>query len=297
MPDHTRTVPDFAAARSYVLDRLERELSPRLVYHSVVHTRDDILPALERLAEREGITDEHELVVLRTAGLYHDIGFTETYAGHEIASIRIAAETLPGFGYSQAQIEQICHLIEATEMPQNPDSRLAKLLADADLDILGREDFLIRNRDLYRELADMGKDFTLTEWCSSQLTLLQTHRYFTRAATELRQAGKEQNMARLQDQLAGSSNPDSPATGKASTGEKIEDILARIPLFTTLPKEELAHLGKSLQLSEYPVPTLLFREGDHGDFMYLVIEGFIEIFKALGTPDERRIGLRGSGEY
>ena len=42
--------PDFKRARQYALERLERELPPTLIYHSLAHTRDDVVPAAERLA-------------------------------------------------------------------------------------------------------------------------------------------------------------------------------------------------------------------------------------------------------
>src|SRR5690242_17751567 len=50
--------PDFARAHAYALARLERELSPALCYHSVAHTRDDVVVAAERLAALEGVDGE-----------------------------------------------------------------------------------------------------------------------------------------------------------------------------------------------------------------------------------------------
>ncbi|MDE3090579.1 MAG: SpoIIE family protein phosphatase [Chloroflexota bacterium] len=43
--------------------------------------------------------------------------------------------------------------------------------------------------------------------------------------------------------------------------------------------------------------TILFREGEYGDRFFVVVEGEIEIIKALGTADERLIAVRKSGEY
>jgi serine phosphatase RsbU (regulator of sigma subunit) len=42
---------------------------------------------------------------------------------------------------------------------------------------------------------------------------------------------------------------------------------------------------------------VLFSEGDRGDRFYIVLSGQIAIIKALGTEDERLLGLRGSGEF
>ena len=42
---------DFEAAKKYAIDRLKRELSPLLVYHSLWHTTDDVVLAAIRLAD------------------------------------------------------------------------------------------------------------------------------------------------------------------------------------------------------------------------------------------------------
>lgn len=52
------TRPDFEQAKLYAMQRLEAELPPQRVYHNVAHTRDDVVPAAERLAVMEGISGE-----------------------------------------------------------------------------------------------------------------------------------------------------------------------------------------------------------------------------------------------
>lgn len=189
--------PDYERARQYVLKRLAQELPPQFCYHGAAHTSDDVLPALERLAKLEQVTDDSDLLLLRTAAIYHDTGFVEVYEDHEEASCRIAAETLPGFGYSPGQIEQICQMIQATKLPQAPETYLAMLLADADLDILGREDFLARNKDLFEEHVFVGTGVSLLVWYESQIRFMRQHHYFTNAAVHLRASGKEQNLQKM----------------------------------------------------------------------------------------------------
>jgi uncharacterized protein len=109
------TPPDFERARQYALERLERELAASLTYHSLAHTRDEVVPATERLAAMEGVTGE-PLLLLRTAAYFHDLGFVERRSGHEVASAQIAEQVLPGFGYSLAQIQAIRGMILATEI-------------------------------------------------------------------------------------------------------------------------------------------------------------------------------------
>jgi serine phosphatase RsbU (regulator of sigma subunit) len=75
------------------------------------------------------------------------------------------------------------------------------------------------------------------------------------------------------------------------------DILQRIPLFASLPADEIAHVGRALIERHYEAGAVLFREGDAGDCLCLIMEGQIEVVKALGTPDERVIAARGAGDY
>lgn len=195
------TQPDFEQAKHHALARLERELSPHLFYHSIGHTRDDVLPAVERLATLEGVTAEDRLLLL-TAALYHDLGFIEQYADNEAIGVRIAADVLPRFGYTPAHLRVIAGLILATKLPQSPRTRLEEIIADADLDVLGRDDFMLRNQALRDELAAYGCPATDEGWYSYQLQFVQAHRYFTAAAQNLRSAQKTQNVEGLTALLA-----------------------------------------------------------------------------------------------
>ncbi|MBS1966517.1 MAG: phosphohydrolase [Chloroflexi bacterium SZAS-1] len=195
------TTPDFEQARHYALYRLSCELSPALVYHSLAHTCNEVVPAAERFGALTHLSTE-ELCLLRTAAYYHDIGFVACYAGHEEASVGIARAILPTFGYAPTQINSIAQLIMATKLPQAPSCPLAQLLADADLDVLGRDDFLERNQALRAELASYGGVMTDEGWYANQLKFVRNHRYWTPVAARLRNAGKRRNLIRLQEQLA-----------------------------------------------------------------------------------------------
>jgi uncharacterized protein len=188
---------NFEQARKYAADRLERELSPRLHYHRMSHTTEEVVPAVERLAQMEGVKGE-ALELLLTAAWFHDLGYTEQPLYHELISARIASQELPGFGYKIDQIEIIRWAILATALPQSPTTLMERILVDADLDVLGRETFSIRSEDLRRELAEFGRDYTNAEWHASQLKFLMSHNYFTESAHLLRDAGKQKNITELQ---------------------------------------------------------------------------------------------------
>jgi uncharacterized protein len=186
----------FEQAANYARDRLERELPPTLYYHGPFHTRDEVVPAVKTLADMEGIEGESLSLVL-TAAWFHDLGFVERAVLHELIGVRIAQEVLPGFKYSKKQIEVVRWAILATALPQEPRTQLDKILADADLDVLGREDFLQRNRDLRRELEAMGKTSTDAKWYGGQLKFIREHSYFTESAHLLRDAQKAINIEAL----------------------------------------------------------------------------------------------------
>lgn len=76
-----------------------------------------------------------------------------------------------------------------------------------------------------------------------------------------------------------------------------EKLLARTPLFSGLPEDEISKLTETLRVLEVPPETVLFQEGEVGDRFYIIIQGQIEVIKAIGTPEERLIGVRGSGEF
>lgn len=73
--------------------------------------------------------------------------------------------------------------------------------------------------------------------------------------------------------------------------------LAQVPLFATLPTHELEALALRLRERVFQAGSDLVREGERGDQFYLILAGQLEVVKAVGTPDERLVGLRGPGEY
>jgi uncharacterized protein len=184
---------NFEHARAYALQRLERELPAVLTYHSLGHTRDDVAPATLRLAAIAGVSGEQRML-LHTAAYYHDIGFVMQRFDHEMVGARIAAETLPSFGYSPEQIEIIHGMIMATKLPQSPRTLLEQLMADADLDALGRTDFMTRNQALRDELAAYGAHWDDLAWAREQLCFVGSHQYWTEAARQVRGEQKRRNL-------------------------------------------------------------------------------------------------------
>lgn len=191
----------FEKAKQYALDRLTWELSPGLSYHSLKHTLLEVIPAIETIAAGEGVRGE-DLLLLYTAAWFHDLGFIEVRTGHEAVAAHLAKTVLPGFGYTADQIQLISNIIQATVIPQNPTTLLEKIMADADLDVLGRDIFWERNADLRQEFAFFGTILSDTIWYTDQLRFLETHTYHTPTARKLRDTGRQKNITLLKKALA-----------------------------------------------------------------------------------------------
>src|SRR5690349_4358523 len=117
---------DYRAAKDFILTKLRNELSDQLRYHGIHHTLDVLKMAAE-ICESEGV-DGHNLILVKTAALFHDSGFIQNkHAGHEAVGCTLVRENLPGFGYSTADIETICGMIMATKIPQTPNNILEEI--------------------------------------------------------------------------------------------------------------------------------------------------------------------------
>lgn len=189
----------FQNAKQFALEKLKGELSENLVYHSVEHTLD-VVKAAKALGEMEGLQNS-DMLLLEIAALYHDIGFIESYEDHEDHSIKIAREVLPNFGFSKEEIEIITSAIQATKIPQKPLNRIGEVLADSDLDNLGREDVFVIGQRIHSELSRYGRTLTLIEWYEEQMSFFKTHRYFTKSALKIREAKKQENIRELENFL------------------------------------------------------------------------------------------------
>ena len=190
---------DQQAAETYILGRLRDGLPAHRSYHSHDHTLDVYRTAIT-IALAEGVGGE-DMDLLKTAALFHDSGFLIQDNEHEQGSCMIAREALPGFGYTDAQIDRICVMIMATRIPQDPVNELSRILCDADLDYLGRPDFFRIGATLFSEFKHYGVLTTEREWNELQVRFLEKHRYFPRRSRLVREPVKRRHLAAVIDQL------------------------------------------------------------------------------------------------
>ena len=186
----------FTDIQEIVLDKLEKELPHYLFYHNVKHTVD-VVTEVELIGWGEGCSDE-EILLLKTAALFHDVGHTVAYDNHEHHGTVIVREMLPKFNYSTDQIEKICSVIMSTQLPPKPTNLLESIICDSDLDYLGRSDFIPVSNTLYEELKAQNKMGSLNDWNKIQVRFISGHQYFTNTARSLREVNKQLQIERIQ---------------------------------------------------------------------------------------------------
>ena len=187
----------YDKVHTFLLHKLQNELPTFLTYHNAVHTQS-VIDSVEQLAIAEKIQGD-DLILLKTAALFHDAGFLHVHHAHshEERSCRFAEKLLPNYGYSHEQIDEICQLIMATRMPQNPSDHLGQILCDADLYYLGTEQYASTADKLYKEFKKDGQVKTPSEWLLKQVEFLDSHHYFTQTAINEREPQKQKNLAVL----------------------------------------------------------------------------------------------------
>lgn len=185
----------FTDIQEIILDKLEMDLPGNLFYHNVKHTVD-VVTEVELIGWGEGCSDE-EILLLKTAGLFHDVGHTIAYDNHEFYGTQIAKEMLPEFNYTTDQIDRICSLIMSTKLPPNPTNLLENIICDSDLDYLGRSDFIPVSNTLYEELKARDKMGSLNDWNKIQVKFISGHQYFTKTARSLREVNKQLQIERI----------------------------------------------------------------------------------------------------
>jgi CRP-like cAMP-binding protein len=69
------------------------------------------------------------------------------------------------------------------------------------------------------------------------------------------------------------------------------DFLRKVPLFTDLQEADLATLAGDFHLKEYRQDEIIFRQGDTGRELYIVLSGKVRIFKVSPSGNETSLNI------
>ena len=194
------TESGFQQLEEEIFRKLHEGLDPRLTYHSVEHTKDVIQQA-ERIAISEKISDARLLLLIKTACLFHDTGFLCAHKGHEEKSCELMLEAIQPVEFEKTELLMIKNMILATKLPQTPNTLPEKIICDADLDYLGRDDFDIISANLKEEFLSYGIVRNEREWDQLQVRFFENHVYFTETSIKERYPVKMQHLEKLKRKL------------------------------------------------------------------------------------------------
>lgn len=191
---------DFEHMRNDIVNRLKSILPENVVYHDLAHTLNVEKSAI-RLGRLEGLNEE-EMMLLRTAVLYHDSGFIFTYHRNELHGVRLMEQALPKYGYDVQQIDIIRSMILSTGHGVEPVTLMEQIMCDADHDYLGRADYYMVAQKLREEMAVFGNEMNDEEWIRFQLAYLEDdHQFYTPTSKNIRERGKQNRISELKVKL------------------------------------------------------------------------------------------------
>jgi predicted metal-dependent HD superfamily phosphohydrolase len=181
--ENDKTTPIIEAARTYAGECFQTGLTTDHQYHHQGHT-ERVCKAVMGLGKAEGLSDE-QLEILELAAIFHDLGFTETYEGHEAVSRQLANSFLESHHYPEDKKEQVLDLIDVTFPPKVPQTLPEKVICDADLSNLGSPDYLKYLTALRHEWKTfLNQEYTDEAWYKLNYKFVKSHRYYTAAAVK-----------------------------------------------------------------------------------------------------------------
>lgn len=173
------------------LKEIVKQIAPKLPYHNFTHAIE-VSKACKDYAILEGLSS-YKAFILETAGLLHDIIYVQGRSDNEEKSAGASRKILSKLSYSAEEIEEVSRLILATRSPRSRKDILERIINDADLDNLGRNDFFKKSELLRKEIgADKEK------WNNElQINFLSQAKYHTNSAKKLREAKLKENLEKI----------------------------------------------------------------------------------------------------
>ena len=196
--------PRLKIVERYIKELFKDELPLGIKYHDANHTLHPtrgVVAVAYKIAISENIS-EHDRELLLTAAYFHDTGYIREYDKNEPIAARMAGRILKLIGYKPNEIEKIQKMILATDLECEPKTHMEKILCDADLDHLGREDFFKLDGKLREGRRVRGIDVSDdSKWYKGTLNIIKEHQFYTETQKKLREKVKQKNIKKLLNKL------------------------------------------------------------------------------------------------
>lgn len=189
------TDKDVQIIHEEIVSLLKAKLPKHITYHSLKHTLY-VLDRAIHIAEKESVTGNN-LRLVKIAALCHDIGFIKSHINHEEVGCKIVRNHFKKYNFTSDEVEQICGMIMATRVPQQPKNLLEEIIADADLEYLATNKFKVVSNKLFLEQKHFNPELTEKQWNKIQISFLQKHSYFTNYCKRYKEHRKQKNLNTL----------------------------------------------------------------------------------------------------
>jgi predicted metal-dependent HD superfamily phosphohydrolase len=191
----------ISEAEKFISGLLENETPEGYTYHTLAHTQD-VLKNAVFIGTNEKLTEE-EMNMLRLAAWFHDVGYLKKYKGHEEASAEMAVKFLERYGVEEYIRTAVAESIRATAFPQSPESRVAKVLCDADFMHLGQENYFEQAEKLRQEQKNAGiRKLKKAEFDHESVRLFEEHHWHTAFCQNNMEETKQKNLGLLKARIA-----------------------------------------------------------------------------------------------
>jgi len=196
--------PRLKIVDHYIRALFRDELPEGIKYHDgnhTLHPTKGVVASANRIAISENIS-ERDRELLITAAYFHDTGYIREYEKNEPIAARMAGRILKLIGYKPNEVVKVQNMILATDLERKPKTHVEKILCDADLDHLGREDFFKFDGKLRDGWRAKGIDVSdEAKWYKGTLEFIKKHQYYTESQKKLREKGKQKNIKGLLKKL------------------------------------------------------------------------------------------------
>lgn len=196
--------PRLKIVDEYIRGLFRDELPDGIKFHDINHTLHPtrgVVAVANKIAISENIS-EHDRELLIAAAYFHDTGYIREYEKNEPIAARMAGRILKLIGYKPDEVEKVQKMILATDLAREPKTHVEKILCDADLDNLGREDFFKLDGKLREGRRARGIDVSDdAKWYKGTLEIIKKHQYYTESQKKFREKGKQKNIKGLLNKL------------------------------------------------------------------------------------------------
>ena len=178
-----------------IIKLFDEEAPPNLYFHNSSMVKS-ISNQVELLSGAENLPEE-EYINLKLASVFLLTGYITDYEKPMEASLRLVEEMLPGYGFSQQNVE-ITNKIIMNSFSDHQECPSDNILHDARYDYLGRVDYIKLTEKLLRERTEYGKHSDTKTWIDSLIRQQNDHQFITKTARLLRNVATEDQIAELQ---------------------------------------------------------------------------------------------------